>query len=118
MNTENLIDSIVDGIENVKGDKISILDLSNIENTACKFFIICSGSSNTQVNAISSSVKKFVSKKIGEKPWHIEGSENCKWVLIDYVDVVVHIFIEEIRSFYNIEGLWEEAKTTFIDSKY
>ena len=118
MNTDNLISCVIDGIENVKGEKISILDLRNIENSACKYFIICSGSSNTQVNAISSSIKKNVSKVLGEKPWHVEGAENCKWILMDYVDVVVHIFIDEVRSYYDIETLWEEADTTLVESKY
>ena len=89
MNTDNLISNVIEGIENVKGEEINILDLRSIENVACKYFIICTGNSSTQVNAITSSIKKCVSKELSEKPWHIEGLENCKWVLIDYVDVVV-----------------------------
>ena len=92
MNTDNLITSVIEGIENVKGLNINILDLREIENVACKYFIVCSGSSSTQVNAITGSIRKSVSKEIGEKPWHVEGLENRKWVLMDYVDVVVHIF--------------------------
>lgn len=117
MNTDNLISCVIEGIEEVKGSEINILDLKNIDNTACKFFIVCSGSSNTQVNAITNSIKKTVSKKIGEKPYQIEGLENSKWVLIDYVDVVVHIFVEETRNYYKIEELWEEAHSTLVENK-
>lgn len=117
LNTDNLISCIVKGIEEVKGSKINILDLKNIENAACKFFIVCSGNSNTQVNAITNSIKKTVSKEIGEKPYQIEGLEISKWVLIDYVDVVVHIFVEKTRNYYNIEELWEEAHSTLVENK-
>ena len=117
MNTDNLISCVVKGIEEVKGSKINILDLKNIENAACKFFIVCSGNSNTQVNAITNSIKKTVSKEIGEKPYQVEGLEISKWVLIDYVDVVVHIFVEKTRNYYNIEELWEEAHSTLVENK-
>jgi ribosome-associated protein len=118
LNTDNLITNIIEGIENVKGLKINILDLRVIDNVACKYFIICSGNSSTQVNAITGSIRKCVSKEIGEKPWHIEGLENSKWVLMDYIDVVVHIFNEEAREYYKIEELWEEANSTLVESKY
>ena len=118
MNTDNLISYVIEGIENVKGEEINILDLRTIENVACKYFIICTGSSSTQVNAITSSVRKCVSKELSEKPWHIEGLENCKWVLMDYVDVVVHVFNKETRDFYKLEELWEEAESTTIETKY
>ena len=118
MNTDNLISNVVEGIENVKGEEINILDLRSIENVACKYFIICTGNSSTQVNAITSSIKKCVSKELSEKPWQIEGLENCKWVLIDYVDVVVHVFNKETREYYNIEELWGDAKSTLVETNY
>ena len=118
LNTDNLISNVIEGIENVKGEEINILDLRTIENVACKYFIICTGNSSTQVNAITSSVRKCVSKELSEKPWHIEGLENCKWVLMDYVDVVVHVFNKETRDFYKLEELWEEAESTTIETKY
>lgn len=118
MNTDNLITSVIEGIENVKGLNINILDLREIENVACKYFIVCSGSSSTQVNAITGSIRKSVSKEIGEKPWHVEGLENRKWVLMDYVDVVVHIFNEETREYYKIEELWEDANSILVETKY
>ncbi|HET8809524.1 MAG TPA: ribosome silencing factor [Flavobacteriaceae bacterium] len=113
-NTDQLIALIIQGIEEVKGNDIQILDLREIENTVCDYFIICNGSSNTQVNAIVNSVNKTVSKTIQEKPWHIEGTENAEWVLMDYVHVVVHVFQKHIREFYNIEELWGDAKTTLV----
>ena len=114
----DLITQILTGIEDVKGVDIKLLDLREIENTVCSYFIICNGTSNTHVSAIVNSVQKTVSKQIQEKPYHTEGSENAEWVLIDYVDVVVHVFQKHIRDYYNIEGLWGDAKTTEIASNY
>ncbi|MBP2830805.1 ribosome silencing factor [Aquimarina sp. U1-2] len=116
--TDQLITQIIKGIEEVKGSDINILDLRDIENTVCNYFVICNGTSNTQVNAIVNSIQKTVSKALKDKPWHIEGSENAEWVLIDYVHVVVHVFQKHIREFYDIEGLWGDAKTTVIETNY
>ncbi|TPN84578.1 ribosome silencing factor [Aquimarina algicola] len=115
---DQLIAQILKGIEEVKGSDINILDLRDIENTVCNYFIICNGTSNTQVNAIVSSIQKTVSKELKDKPWHVEGSDNAEWVLIDYVHVVVHVFQKHIREFYDIEGLWGDAKTTVIETNY
>ncbi len=117
-NNDQLISHIIKGIEEVKGNDIDILDLRKIENTVCDYFIICNGTSNTQVNAIVSSVQKIVSKALKDKPWHIEGSENAEWVLMDYVSVVVHVFQKHIREYYDIEGLWGDAITTSVDTNY
>ena len=114
--TDQLITQIIKGIEEVKGQDIEILDLRDIENTVCDYFIICNGNSNTQVNAIVNSIQKTVSKAIQEKPWHVEGSNNAEWVLLDYVHVVVHVFQKQIREFYNIEGLWGDAKSVIIET--
>ncbi|AXT56282.1 ribosome silencing factor [Aquimarina sp. MMG015] len=116
--TDQLITQIIKGIEEVKGNDITILDLREIENTVCNYFVICNGTSNTQVNAIVNSIQKTVSKSIKDKPWHVEGGENAEWVLIDYVNVVVHVFQKHIREFYDIEGLWGDAKTTTIETNY
>ncbi len=115
---DELIALILDGIEEVKGVDVNLLDLREIENTVCDYFIICNGTSNTHVNAIVSSIQKTVSKAIHDKPWHIEGSENAEWVLMDYVNVVVHVFQKHIREFYDIEGLWGDAKVTMVESSY
>lgn len=115
---DQLITTILEGIEDVKGQHINILDLRDIENTVCDYFIICEGTSNTQVNAIVNSVQKKVSKTLRDKPWHIEGSENAEWVLMDYVNVVVHVFQKHIREYYDIESLWGDAKMTEIKTSY
>ena len=117
-NADQLITTIIGGIEEVKGKEIIILDLREIENTVCDYFIICEGTSNTQVNAIVNSIQKQVSKTIKDKPWHIEGTDNAEWVLMDYVNVVVHVFQKHIREYYDIESLWGDAKTTQIETSY
>ncbi|HZW78552.1 MAG TPA: ribosome silencing factor [Flavobacteriaceae bacterium] len=114
--TDQLITQILLGIENVKGQDIQVLDLRDIENTVCDYFIISSGTSNTHVNAIVNSIQKVVSKELKESPWHIEGGDNAEWVLMDYVDVVVHVFQRHIREFYDIEGLWGDAKPMKIET--
>jgi ribosome-associated protein len=113
-----LVEEIILGIENVKGENIHQLDLRELDNTPCDFFIVCSGNSNTQVSAIVNSVQKTVSKALHEKPFHTEGLDNAEWVLIDYVNVVVHVFQNQIREYYNIEELWGDAKSTQIASNY
>ncbi len=113
-----LITEIIKGIEQVKGEKVSILDLREIENTVCDYFIVCEGNSNTQVNAIAGAVQKTVSKALKDKPWHVEGEGNAEWILLDYVNVVVHIFQKQIREFYDIESLWGDAKITVIETAH
>ena len=113
-----LLTNIIKGIEEVKGNDIDILDLREIDNAACDYFVICNGNSNTQVSAIVNSVQKTVSKEIKDKPWHVEGMENAEWVLMDYVNIVVHVFQKNIREYYNIESLWGDAKITTIENKY
>ena len=102
----------------VKGKDINILDLREIDNTVCDYFVLCSGTSNTHVNAIVNSIQKTVSKAIHDKPWHVEGSENAEWVLMDYVNVVIHVFQKHVREYYDIEGLWGDAKVTLVESSY
>jgi len=115
VSSDDLIALIIKGIDDVKGEDIQLLDLRDIENTVCNYFIICSGNSNTQVNAISGSVQKLVSKELKDKPWHIEGQTNSELVLMDYVNVVVHIFQKHVRDYYDIESLWGDAKITEIN---
>ena len=102
------------GISDVKGQDIEMIDLRKIENRICDFYIICSGTSNTHVSAILDSVKKKVSKTLKEKPSHTEGVENAEWILLDYINVVVHIFQKKVRDFYRIEELWGDCKTNMI----
>jgi ribosome-associated protein len=115
---DQLITHIIGGIEDVKGHQINILDLREIENTVCDYFIICEGTSNTHVNSIVGSIQKKVSKNTKDKPWHVEGSDNAEWVLMDYVNVVVHVFQKQQREYYDIEGLWGDAKSTAIKTSY
>ena len=115
-NADQLITTVISGIEEVKGKEITLLDLREIENTVCDYFIICEGTSNTQVNAIVSSIQKQVSKTTKDKPWHIEGTDNAEWILMDYVNVVVHVFQKHIREYYDIESLWGDAITTQIET--
>tara|TARA_R110000823_G_scaffold54549_3_gene133918 strand:+ start:256 stop:633 length:378 start_codon:yes stop_codon:yes gene_type:complete len=113
---DELIALIIQGVDEVKGHNINLLDLREIENTVCDYFIVCNGTSNTHVNAIVGSIQKTVSKAIQDKPWHVEGEDNAEWVLMDYVNVVVHVFQKQVREFYDIEGLWGDAKFTTIES--
>ena len=118
INNDVLLANIIKGIEEVKGNDIDILDLREIDTAVCDYFIICNGTSNTQVNAIVNSIQKTVSKELKDKPWHVEGTDNGEWVLMDYVNIVVHVFQKQIREFYNIEGLWGDAKITSIQTNY
>jgi len=115
ISTDDLITVIIKGIDDVKGENIQLLDLREVENAVCDYFIICSGNSNTQVSAISGSVQKVVSKELKDKPWHIEGQGNSEWILMDYVNVVVHVFQKHVRDYYDIESLWGDAKITEIN---
>jgi ribosome-associated protein len=109
-----LVDTIVDAIQDVKGKDIVVLDLTELPNAVTNYFIICSGESNTQVDGISNSVLKKTRTELKEKPWHQEGINNSEWVLLDYVNVVVHIFYKDIREFYNLEDLWADGIRTDI----
>ena len=111
-----LLETIIEGIQELKGIDTAILNLKKIETAVCKYFVICSGTSNTHVSSITDSVKKIVSKEIQEKPWHIEGLNTSEWVLLDYSDIVVHVFQEQTREFYRLEDLWGDAKIRTIEN--
>lgn len=112
--TQKLADAVVEGILEIKGKNITVMDLRGIHNRVCDYFIICQADSNTQVNAIAGSIQETVRKITGDRPYRSEGFENAEWILIDYVTVVVHIFQSHIRDFYNLESLWADAETTQI----
>jgi ribosome-associated protein len=105
-----LAKAIVNAIEEKKGDNIVCLDLRDIENRVCDYFIICDGNSSTQIEAIAGSVEFLVKKQLGERPYRSEGYENATWILIDYVNVIVHVFDKETRHFYNLESLWADGE--------
>lgn len=109
-NTEKLVKAIVKGIQEKKGHNITIIDLRNIDDTITQFLVICEGNSLTQVSAITDEVREYVRIHAGQKPVSTDGTRNCLWVAMDYVDVVAHIFLPETREFYDIDNLWEDAK--------
>jgi ribosome-associated protein len=111
-NTIEIVNAAVEGILKKKGKNPVSLDLTEIENSVCKYFIICHGDSNTQVEALAESVMEVVQEETGEKAWHKEGLNNATWALLDYSDVVIHIFQKEYRGFYKLEELWADAKLT------
>lgn len=115
LNTQEIVSAAIEGILKKKGKTPVSLDLTKIENSVCKYFIICHGDSNTQVDAIADSVIETVREVTGEKVWHKEGLNNATWVLLDYSDVVVHIFQKEYRDLYKLEELWADAKLTRYD---
>ena len=113
-NSEILAEKVVKGIQSKKGKNILTLDLRKIDNAVADFFIICHGTSRTQVDAICYGVLETVDKALDMDPWHKEGMENAEWILLDYVDVVVHIFESSRRDFYKLESLWADAEVTAI----
>ena len=110
--TKELIQKITEGIQEKKGKNIVIADLTGIEDTICKYFVICQGSSPSQVLAIVDSVKDYVRKNTGDHAYGVDGMRNAQWVAMDYSDVLVHVFLPEARQFYNLEHLWADAKLT------
>lgn len=113
-----LVNTIIEGILDKKGKNIVCLDLRNIENRVSDYFIITEAESTTQVNAIADSIEDSVKKKLKYNPFHSEGFQNSEWILIDYVDVVVHVFQSEIRNHYNLESLWADAEEVELKLKY
>ena len=112
--SEKMAELAVKGIQEKKGKDILVMDLRELSQSVCDFFIICTGDSSTQVSAIAGSVEDFIEKEMDENPWHVEGLQASQWVLIDYVDIVVHVFQPEFRDFYKIENLWADAKMQWI----
>ena len=112
--TKQLVQVITEGIQEKKGSDIVIVDLTKMESTICKYFIICQGNSPAQVEAITESVGDMARDRLKEKPTHVVGLENAQWVAIDYTDVLVHIFLPDVREYYDLEHLWEDAKLTKI----
>jgi ribosome-associated protein len=112
--TKQLVKTIIEGIQEKKGSGIVIADLSGIEGTICKYFIICQGNSPAQVEAIAESVGDMARERLREKPTHVVGLENALWVAMDYTDVMVHIFLPDVRAYYDLEHLWDDAQLTHI----
>ena len=104
--TKELVQAITKGIQEKKGQGIAIADMNGIDGAICNYFIVCQGNSPMQVQAITDSVEEFAWKETREKPVHIVGQENAVWVAMDYTDVMVHIFVPDMREYYNLENLW------------
>ncbi len=115
--TDLLLKAIINGIHEKKGQNVLKIDLRKLENRIADYFVICHASSTTQVSALSDSIDDVVRKEADQKPVHIEGLDNCLWVLIDYGDVVVHVFVEEYRNFYSLESLWADAVIEAVEDK-
>jgi ribosome-associated protein len=107
---EILADAIVGAMLDKKAKDPVIINFSKIQNTICDLFIICHGTSRTQTEAVAEGVIKGAKKETGQIPWHREGFENAEWILIDYNDIIVHIFQESTRKFFNLEQLWGDAE--------
>ena len=107
--TAQLFELVAKGMQEKKGEDVVIIDLKNHKNAIADYFIICSATSDTHADAIADSIEDEVHKAMQEWPWHVEGRENKEWVLIDYVDVVAHVFVKEKRRFFGLEDLWSDA---------
>lgn len=114
---QKLIDNIVSAIQDKKGHNIISLDLTELEGTICDAFVICNADSTTQVDAIADGIVEELEEKLGEKPRRVEGKTNAAWIAIDYVDVMVHIFLTPLREYYRLEQLWADAPVTHYESE-
>ena len=112
--TSPLVETIVRGIQEKKGSDIVIADLDGIDGTICRYFIVCQGNSPTQVEAIADSVSDMARKELKERPAHVVGLEHAQWVAMDYGDVLVYVFLPDVRQYYDLEHLWNDAKLTQI----
>jgi ribosome-associated protein len=113
--SEKLSHAVVNGMQEVKASDIVVMDLRKIKSAVADFFIICSGGSDKQVDAIAQSIDKEVYKNLNENPWHTEGKGTKEWVIIDYISVVAHVFRKDRRPFFGLEKLWGDAEITEID---
>ena len=117
-NSDELTELIVKGIQEKKGENIVQLNLKGVDGAVTDYFIICEANSSTQIGAIKDSIEEEVRKALGEKPWHVEGTSNLEWVLLDYVNVVAHIFNKEKREYFDLEGLWADAEIKEIEAEF
>ena len=115
--SDTLADVVVRGMQDRKGSEIVVLNLKHLQNAVADYFIICSANSDTQLDAIARSVEEEVEKASGEMPWQTEGRTNREWVLLDYVDVVVHVFLRDRRKFYSLEELWGDAEIKYVEEE-
>ncbi|RED99523.1 ribosome silencing factor [Marinoscillum furvescens] len=117
INSKKLSELVVQGMLEKKASDVVVMDLREVKNAIADFFVLCSGNSDTQIDAISDSIEEQVHKHSQQNPWRREGKENNEWIIIDYVDVVAHVFNKDKRAFYALEELWGDAKITRFDSE-
>lgn len=118
LSSKDLSDLVIHGMLEKKATDVILLDLRKINNTITDFFVICSGNSDAQIDAIATSIDAEVYKASGQSPWHKEGLQNKEWILLDFVNVVAHVFNKEKRAFFDIESLWGDAEVTAIDESF
>ena len=111
-NVEQKRELILEAIREKKGHEIVSIDLTKVENSICDCFIICHGESVTQVGAITDSIERKMKEEARIRAHHVEGLRNSQWVLLDFFDILVHVFQKEYRSFYRLEELWADGKVT------
>ena len=113
-NSKSLADLVIKGMKEKKAFDITVMDVSDL-TTLTDYFIICSGTSDTQNKAISDSIEEKVLKQTGEKPWKKEGIQARNWIILDFINIVVHVMSKEKREFYSIERVWNDACFTYIE---
>ena len=109
LETEDIVGKVIEALENNKAHEIVKIDLRKIENCFCNFFVICHGTSGTHIASLADAVKEKVKEDLHESPFHIEGMNAAQWVIVDYGDVVVHVFDKEMRDFYQLEDFWGDG---------
>ncbi len=114
--SKTLVDLVIEGIKKIKGQDIVVMDVSKL-TTLTDYFVICSGNSDTQIKAIADSVEDEVRENSGEKAWKKEGLQARSWIILDFINIVVHVMSKEKREFYNIERMWNDAEVTFIENE-
>ncbi|MDE6716713.1 MAG: ribosome silencing factor [Muribaculaceae bacterium] len=107
---KDIVKEIVEAVQDRKGKHITIIDLSKVDGASTDTFVICEGRSTSQVSAIADSIREEVQKKTSRKPYNYDGYRNSQWIVIDYGEVMVHIFLPDVREYYNIEDLWSDGK--------
>ncbi len=112
---EQIVNKIVEGIQERKGKRIAIVDLTKLKESPCNYFVICEGDSVVHVNAVAHSIKDWVNQEIKVKPYATDGFENCEWIAMDYGQIIVHVFQRSAREFYDIEHLWADGNIKFLE---
>ncbi len=115
MNQEKVIEAIIEALQDKKAKNIVVANMSEIEEATFEYFVICEGSSTTQVGGIAENVIDHLRENIDIKPYGYDGFKNSQWIVIDYGTILVHVFIKEQREFYNLEQLWADAILTEIE---